>query len=248
MSAAAGGVLLLAGCGLWRPARIPLDTRLEPSACAARADTLVVFLPGAYSKPDEFVREGFVEALRRRHIAADAMLVDAHLGYYDNRSIAERLDADVIAPAHARGYRAVWLVGISIGGLGALAHEATRPGGVAGIVVLAPYLGQRLLATDIDIAGGLRAWRAPAGPLAPEQDDVRLWRWLQGYGTSPLPAGRPALYLGYGLGDRFAFSHRLLAAALPPERVFTTAGGHDWPAWRRLWQQMLDVLPLPACP
>ena len=140
LSAAAGGVLLLAGCGFWRPAKIPMDTRLEPSACAARADTLVVFLPGAYSKPDEFVREGFVEALRRRRIAADAMLVDAHLGYYDNRSIAERLDADVIAPAHARGYLAVWLVGISIGGLGALAHEATRPGGVAGIVVLAPYL------------------------------------------------------------------------------------------------------------
>ncbi len=227
-----------------------MDTYFEPSACAARADTLVVFLPGAYSRPDEFVREGFIDALRRRRIAADAMLVDAHLGYYDSRTIVERLDADVIAPARARGYHAVWLVGISIGGLGALVHEAMRPGGVAGIVLLAPYLGQRLLATDIAIAGGLRAWKAPAGPLpSPEQEeDVRLWRWLQAYGASPLPAGRPALYLGYGLDDRFAFSHRLLAAALPPERVFTTEGGHDWPAWRRLWQQALDVLPLPTCP
>lgn len=61
--------------------------------------------------------------------------------------------------------------------------------------------------------------------------------------------GREApLYLGYATDDRFAFSHRLLAAALPPERVFTTEGGHDWPEWTRLWRRMLPTLPLPGCP
>jgi hypothetical protein len=54
--------------------------------------------------------------------------------------------------------------------------------------------------------------------------------------------------MGYGVDDRFAFSHRLLAAALPADRVFTTEGGHDWPEWMRLWRRMLPTLPLPGCP
>jgi hypothetical protein len=56
----------------------------------------------------------------------------------------------------------------------------------------------------------------------------------------------PPLYLGFGLADRFAANHRLLADALPAGRVFTTEGGHDWPQWSQLWRKMLDVLPLPA--
>ena len=238
--------LLLASCAVWRTAKAPLTTGLDPSTCGT-ADTLLVFLPGAYSDPREFVTEGFVRQVRERHIAADVMLVDAHMGYYSNRTIVDRLEADVLVPARLKGYRAIWLVGISVGGFGALIHEELRPGNVAGIVVLAPYLGQRLLSTDIDVAGGLRAWRAPVDPLPLDEMETRLWRWLQAYGTTPSPQGRPPLYLGYGLDDRFVFSHRLLAAALPKERVFTTDGGHDWPEWRRLWSQALDVLLLPAC-
>ena len=239
--------LLLGGCASWRPATEPIDTRIDRASCSTQADTLLVFLPGAGSDPEEFVREGFVRALRERGIAADVMLVDAHMGYYNNRSIARRLEADVFVPARARGYSTIWLVGISVGGFGALIHEELLPGSVAGLVVLAPYLGKRDLSNEIHWAGGLRAWPAPDGPLPLEEMETRLWRWLQAYGAAPLPDGRPPLYLGYGLGDRFAFSHRLLAAALPPERVFTTPGGHDWPQWRRLWQQALDVLPLPVC-
>jgi hypothetical protein len=60
------------------------------------------------------------------------------------------------------------------------------------------------------------------------------------------PKNLPQLYLGFGLSDRFVTNHRLLAEALPAGRVFTTEGGHDWPQWRQLWRNMLDVLPLPA--
>lgn len=241
-----GCVLLLAGCAAWRPAKVPMDTRLDISTCSP-ADTLLVFLPGAYSDPQEFVTEGFVQEVRERHIAVDVMLVDAHMGYYNNRTIIDRLEQDVLVPARRKGYGAIWLVGISVGGFGAMIHEELQPGSVAGIVVLAPYMGQRLLSTDIDVAGGLRAWQAPAGPLPLDQMETRLWRWLQAYGETPLPPGRPPLYLGYGLDDRFVFSHRLLAAVLPTDRVFTTEGGHDWAPWRRLWKQALDVLPLPEC-
>ncbi len=87
------------------------------------------------------------------------------------------------------------------------------------------------------------AWPIGPGPLdAPPGSDPRtpnetqLWQWLRGrHGHSATLGARLPLYLGYGIDDdRFAFSHRLLAAALPEGRVFTTEGGHDWPSeWMR---------------
>jgi pimeloyl-ACP methyl ester carboxylesterase len=246
LPAICAGLLLLSGCSFLRPATVPLATDRDLASCSAKTDTLLVFLPGAHSTIDEFVREGFVQEVRQRRIAADIVMADVHMAYYSNRSAIDRLEADVLVPARAAGYRAIWLVGISVGGFGALIHEELLPGGVTGIVALAPYLGERELTRVIAQAGGLAAWQAPAGPLPLEQMETRLWRWLQA--QVKLPAGAPALYLGYGTDDRFADSHRLLAAALPPQRVFTTPGGHDWAPWRRLWQQVLAVLPLPACP
>jgi pimeloyl-ACP methyl ester carboxylesterase len=242
------GVLLLAGlasCALWRPLKVPMDLLELPARCGASApvDTLVVFLPGAYSRPEEFVREGVVRALRERRVAADAWIVDAHLGYYEARSIVERIQADVIAPARAQGYRHIWLVGVSIGGFGAMIHSLSHPGEVDGIVAIAPYLGQRAVLDEVRDAGGLRSWKAPAGELPLERMDETLWRWLQGY-LDARPA-RPPLYLGAGRDDRFANAHALLGAALPRERVFSSAGGHDWGPWRDVWHQIVPALPLP---
>ncbi|RYY82224.1 MAG: alpha/beta hydrolase [Comamonadaceae bacterium] len=243
--------LLLGACGGLRPARVPLETSLDRAGCAARADTLLVLLPGAYSHPDEFVREGFVRAVQARRLAVDVMRVDAHLGYYSKGSFIDRLRTDVMTPARAGGYRRVWVVGISVGGLGGMVYAEAHPGEIDGLVVLAPYLGDRLLSADIANAGGLARWPGPLGNPAGDdrsQRETRLWKWLQGYAASSPSAGRPPLYLGYGVDDRFAFSHRLLAAALPAGRVATTPGGHDWPEWVRLWEALLPTLPLPVCP
>jgi pimeloyl-ACP methyl ester carboxylesterase len=247
-----GAALLLAGCGGVRKSTVPLATVLETQRCTRQADTLLVMLPGAYSTPDEFEREGFVEAVRENRLAVDVMLVDAHLGYYNDRTVLERLNADVIAPARRQGYRQIWIVGISLGGFGGLLYAQTHPGELAGVVAIAPYLGERTLSTDIANAGGLAKWNGPldtatAPPRTP--NETQLWQWLRGYAGHTQTAGaRPPLYLGYGLDDRFAFSHRLLAGVLPAQRVFTTEGGHDWPEWRRLWQRMLPTLSLPGCP
>lgn len=248
-----GAALLVAACGGIRKATVPMATTLEKSNCARNVGTLLVMLPGAYSTPDEFTREGFVSAVRDARLAADVMLVDAHLGYYNNRSILDRLSADVMAPARQHGYRHIWIVGISVGGFGGLLYAQTHPRELSGVVTLAPYLGERAQSTDIANAGGLAQWRGPLAdpgegiPRAP--NETQLWQWLRGYvGFTQTAAPRPPLYLGYGVDDRFAFSHRLLAAALPAERVFTTEGGHDWPEWKRLWQRMLPTLPLPGCP
>jgi hypothetical protein len=239
---------LAAGCASMRPPKAPMDTFLHKSPCTADARTLLVLLPGAYSAPDEFVREGFVAAVDERRLAVDVLRVDAPLGYYTNSmAIFERLSVDVVAPARSGGYTSIWIAGISAGGFGAIGYSVTHPGELAGIVALAPYLGERVSSIDIANAGGLVHWHATSAELPGDRSEQRLWAWLQRYGTEPGAPDLPPLYLGFALGDRFAFSDELLAAVLPAERVFRTEGGHDWPEWRRLWHSVLPTLPLPHC-
>jgi len=223
-----------------------MKTHLKLATDEGRSDTLLIFLPGAFLKPEEFEREGFVQAVRERDLCADSLLVDADVSYYYDQTFVERLHEDVLQPQRALGYEKIWLVGISIGGFGALIHELARPGLVDGIVTLAPYLGRRPVGAEIQKAGGLRQWQPPEGPPPDQEVDRKLWPWLQQYASPQGASALPPLYLGFGLSDRFAANHRLLADALPPERVFTTEGGHDWPQWSQLWRKLLDVLPLPA--
>jgi len=219
----------------------------QPGPGPGRAGTLVVMLPGAYSLPQEFIEQGFVQALRERGLAADVAIADAHLGYFNDRSVLRRLRDDVIGPARAQGYQRLWLVGISLGGFGALAYASVHgrePAlGVDGVLAIAPYLGSRRLQGEMLAAGGALSWAesaAAAGPpvlepLNPDDRERALWRWL----AQP-PFGAPPVHLGYGLEDRLADGHRLLASVLPVERVTTVPGGHDWPPWRALWQQWLQ--------
>ncbi len=238
--------IALCGCGSLRPADAPMRTLDRPAHCAAglQPDTLLVLLPGSLSPPEEFEQEGFVRTVRQSGLVADLVLVDAHTGYYFGQTFVDRLRADVVAPARARGYRHVWLVGISIGGLGAMLYADARPDDVAGVVAIAPYLGTRLAAQDIVNAGGLARWRAPPFPVETDLD-AGLWRWLQRQ-TRSAPAATPTtpIYLGYGLDDRFAYNAEVLGRALPPDRVFTTEGGHAWPAWKALWQRMVAQIPV----
>ena len=233
-------LLLVSGCARWVATPVPMVVREDRGPCAV--DTLLVLLPGAFDRPSDFIDEGFVDAVRRRGIAVDFALVDATVPYYRKRLIIDRLDADVIAPARARGIRHVWLAGVSIGGLGATIYPNERRGIVDGMILIAPYLGEPPVLAEIAASGGLRSW-SPPGAIPPEDDDRRLWSWLKQVASRGDDA--PDLYLGYGVDDRLAEGHRLLGAALAPDHVFTAPGIHDWPAWRAVWNAMLDAAPLP---
>jgi pimeloyl-ACP methyl ester carboxylesterase len=197
---------------------------------------LLVMLPGATHKPADFAHHGFVRALRQRNLPVDTALVDAHLGCYLERSLVKSLLEDVITPARARGYRRIWLMGISLGGMGALMCAREHPQEIAGVVVLAPFLAVRGTIEEIVRAGGIDQWHP--GPIASEDDERQLLAWLKTYeGENP---AWPVIHLGYGTGDRFIAASAMLGHRLPPARIVTTAGGHDWKTWSTLWEKVLD--------
>lgn len=211
-----------------------ISDRAPPRDDAYR--TLLVMLPGATDAAEDFLRHGFVRALRERRLPVDAMLVDAHTDYYLDRSIASRLAQDVVVPARTRQYRQIWLLGISLGGMGALLCARAHPGEIDGVILLAPYLGNRGRIAEIARRGGLDDWQPDT--IEPQNDEQTLLAWLKSYRFDD-PAA-PAIYLGYGLADRFAPASAMLAQRLPAERVAAKPGGHDWATWRHLWDHFLD--------
>jgi pimeloyl-ACP methyl ester carboxylesterase len=233
----------LGGCTLLgRPSPIRMDLLHDDGACATtRAPLLLVLLPGANMTPEEMQREGMVQAVRQRHLAADVVIAHAHLGYVYDRSVMRRLHDDVVGPARAQGYERIWMAGISLGGFLAMGYALRHPGQIEGLVTLAPYLGRRQILQDIQAAGGPLAWRQTAQPREADDAEHALWMWL-----SATPSSAPPVYLGYGSEDRFAPAQRLMAGLLPPGQVEHAPGGHDWPPWRTLWDRWLDRGLLPT--
>lgn len=231
---AAVSLVALTGCSLvMRDTPAPIPTVMRPLAASGRTETLVVFLPGRGDTMTTYERAGIVTTMREAGVKADAILVDAHLGYYFNRTMVERLRADVLLPARQQGYRRIVVVGVSIGGLGALLLERDHPGSADALVLLSPYLGEKQAFFErIDAAGGPQAWAAARGPTTGAIEE-ELWTFL-GTKSSALPP----TWLSSGRGDRYARGHRLFAPLLPATRVATIDGAHDWKTWRTLWHDL----------
>ena len=178
---------------------------------ATPKESLIVFLPGLGDFAEDFEARGFINALVDSGLPADAIAVDAHYGYYARRSVIDRLAHDVVLPAHKRGYRDVWLVGISMGGMGALSYAAHHAEHVRRVLLLGPYLGEAKVIRAIREARSSSASPTDAGTTA---EHVRkLWHWIGRY--DPAQALLPKLYLGYGTRDRFALAGRRLSEASP---------------------------------
>ena len=226
-------MLLTNGCVYWpREIRQPITTSWSPVSDERQA-TLIVFLPGRGDTLHDFERKGMIEELRRAGVRADWVSVDAHLGYYRDRSVVTRLREDVIEPARAQGYRRIIVVGVSLGGLGGLLIEREERGLIDGLVLLAPYLGDdKKLFAEIRAQGGPAAW-ARAHPAENEAIAHTLWTYLGKEYTH-----LPPTWLAYGETDWLVEGHRLLAPLLPADRVKVIAGGHDWKTWRVLWREL----------
>lgn len=226
-------LLMLSGCSLFVPeATVPIP--VDWAQQGRESDTLIVMLPGRRSGEGDFRENGFIDLVRDKGM--DALSVNAHFGYYRNRSITRRLHEDVIKPARELGYTQIWLMGISLGGFGAILYAEDYPEGVDGMFLLAPFTGAREISEEIRNDGGLLAWNREFD--SSKDYERRTWRRLQIEISKQNP---PNVVLAYGNRDRFADANAVIAEALPESHVFTLEGGHNWTAWKPLWQNILQA-------
>lgn len=226
-------VMTLAGCAALQPTEVPIPARWHVGE--SPSETLIVFLPGSGDSPEQFERSGIIELLADSGLDWDAVAVDAHMGYYRQRSVVDRIDQDIVEPALERGYRQIWLSGPSLGGFGSLLYWCrTRRDDIAGIIALAPYLGDDDILDEVEAAGPLAEW-TPDG--AGRDHEVAIWRCIQ----DGFPADL-SVWLAWGRSDRMAPGNRLLARELPAERVINSDGGHLWTVWKPLWARVFQAI------
>lgn len=230
---------LTAGCVGPMAAPEPMRS-IDNANPAGAAKCLFVFLPGMGDRAEAFEQRGFIEELRAHNLSADVRAADATFGYYVRGTFLDRLAADVIAPAKARGYQEVWIAGPSMGGFGSLFYTHAHTQDISGVLAIAPFLGDKDVIDEIKAAGGLEKWQAPprAMPMTRDNYQREMWRWLQAVTQGHETA--PPIYLGYGRSDKLAPADDLLRAQLPASRVFLTEGIHEWGAWRRVLKSFLE--------
>lgn len=196
----------------------------------------VVLLPAAYSGPEDAVAAGFPAALHARFPQASLLLPELPVDDLQNRSGLVALRREIVDPARAS--TRVWLAGISLGGYLSLLYARQWAQDLAGLLLLAPYLGNRGLGRAIQVAGGPRAWLADPAALDPAvgtEEERGVWRLLAEERRLPVR-------MGYGDDDRFAGNHRLAAQLLPPTDVSVVPGGHDWRTWLDIWNHLLPCI------
>jgi pimeloyl-ACP methyl ester carboxylesterase len=231
--------LLAVGCAFI--AKEPLETATYRTVPENERRNLIVFIRALYGDHHTFEKEGFVAMVRAKGLRYDMVAPNAHLAYYHARNLDKRLKEDVIDPARAAGYTNIWLVGVSMGGLGSVLYLLNYPedSGIKGIVLMAPFLGEREILHEIIQAGGVRKWEP--GDYDDSDWQRLLWHWLKRYGQQQ--DGLPPIYLGYGDDDGYAIGQGLLATILPPEHVIVIEGTHSVATVKQLWALMLDNIP-----
>jgi pimeloyl-ACP methyl ester carboxylesterase len=215
----------------------PLKTLYYKTEENVSQKNMIIFLRGRGGSHEDFASEGLINDVKTRNLPYDMAAPNAHFGYYFGETLVPRLKADIIEPARAKGYETFWLVGFSMGGLGALMYTRQHPEDVEGVCVISPFLGYDKFIREIADAGGVHHWEP--GKYDPNNDWQRmLWHWLKQGASSEHLFSR--LYLGYGTEDSFAAAHGLLGALLPRDHVFTTSGGHTPKTMKKLWRIFLE--------
>jgi pimeloyl-ACP methyl ester carboxylesterase len=209
-----------------------MRTITDQAPGGARPALLMGLLTGTYSEPEDFVREGFPQAVRDVGIHAEVVMAEVRAAWVADGSIVNRIEEAVVGPARARGHSRIWLAGISLGGLAALGYAARHAPSLEGIALIAPYPATREVLREIDDAEGLELWN----PEIPAEGDLEreAWLWLA---RRDRDAPYVACYIA--TGDRFAEGQRRMAATLEEGAARELPGGHDWTAWRTLWRAFL---------
>lgn len=198
--------------------------------------TLIVFMRGVNGSYEDFAHEGLVDAVFARNLVFGVVVPDAHFGYYRDRTLIHRLHEDVLEPAGQAGYSDIWLVGVSMGGLGSMLYLHEYPDQIRGVVLLSPFLGYRELFREIKTSGGLSAWQ-PGVYDAGEDWQRMLWGWIR---TDVATGCVAPVFVGCGKDDRYRYAADLLITCLPDANSVIIAGDHNYPTFMALWSYFLD--------
>lgn len=216
---------------------MPVATIGSPASCVA------ILLPGRLNRPQEFVDQGFAAALEARGLEVQLVLPDAHLGYYRDRSVVERLEQDVAGRVELDDVDVLVIAGVSLGGLGTLLWTmdgADRSPDA--LLLLAPFLGTEDVVAEIAEAGGVESWQPPTAFAA--EDLRRPWAWMHRWAAADR---RPPVWLAWGASDDLAPAIELFGAPVDARQRRVVPGGHDWDAWLAGWEWFLDHGPLREC-
>lgn len=224
------GIGMLLGCYPKGDPAKPVPQVLVPAA-QQQARRLVVVLPGRGDSLRGLQRSGIAATIHQRWPDTDVILTGLNLGYYMAGNAERRLHDGVVLPAREHGYREIWLLGVSLGGMGAILYDRAYPGQIHGMILLSPYLGEKPLWQEITDAGGIARWQPGPEPAKMDKDNFQheLWRHIHDWSLEP--GSTSNIWLGYGDEDSLRPGIDLLAPALPPGQVFLLHGGHNWGFW-----------------
>lgn len=225
-------LLMCSSCSYF--ANRPLDILEYKSEASTPTKNLFVFMRGLGGNHQSFDDAGMVDDVISRDISFDMIAPNAHFAYYAERTLIQRLHDDVIVPAVSQGYTNIWLVGVSMGGLGSLMYFKEKPEYISGIFLISPFLGYEEIIEEVSDAG-VRSWEP--GSYDPDDDWERMfWHWIRDSvdGKKTIP-----IFLGFGEEDKYSKGQRLFSTVIPPKRVLSQSGEHDIPTFTSLWNRFL---------
>jgi hypothetical protein len=204
------------------------------------AETLLIMLPPAEARIEDFYTHGFVEAVRQRIIPTDIILAEVTYDHVMTKTVVSSLFTHVVRPALAGVHRRIWISGISLGAFNALQFISSSETRLAGVHLMSPYPGTADVLEEIIKAGGPMEWcRSSPTNLA---DERAWWYWLCCSAESG--QWKTPVHFSSGSEDRFIHGQRMLSDLLPADQVCYLPGKHNWQTWKLLWNDWLDRVPL----
>ena len=204
----------------------------------SESDTLIIFLPGLYDTAETFKEEKFFVIARDAGIKADMVAMNIHISHLLQDVMIERIEKDIFRYVKNKGYKNVWFVGFSLGGLNSLLCYQKHIRDICGVLVLSPYIADEELIKALKQAGGIKNWQPNEleNKKSIEKKLLLLWGWLQQqYSNNNLEQ----VFLGYGKQDRYIEAIKLFENILNKKNVVSVNGGHNWETIRKIWKRKL---------
>lgn len=228
--------LVLATCALLIDVNKPVELVWDKTG--KKTDKLIIFFPGLYDTAEKFKDEEFFSIARKAGIKADMVSANVNVFHLIKEKVIERIESDVFQQAKSDGYKNIWLVGVSLGGLNSLLFYRKHSRDICGVVTLAPYVANTPLINDLKNAKDINNWQ----PISIDDKSVLeqklqiLWLWLK---EQSLKNNLRAVYLGYGNQDRYIDAIELFGKVLHKNNIINIEGGHNWDTSQKIWQKQL---------